>query len=131
MTATKTATKPAQKPVSKKKLPADLGPRMPGAPMFDVPAKAATPKPDAHAAAMPVADGFSVQALATELKLTAVDLRKALRGINAKKPGTRWVWAKRSDIDSIVPKLREWLGLDAKTKAEKATTKLLKKSAAK
>lgn len=75
----------------------------------------------APAALAPATDaGFSVQQLAKEIKQDPYDVRKALRAIEAKKPGTRWVWAKKESAMALVPKLLEQLGVESAKKAAKA-----------
>lgn len=85
------------------------------------PEAAKTAPVPAPAALSPATDaGFSVQQLAKEIKQDPYDVRKALRAIEAKKPGTRWVWTKKESAMVLVPKLREWLGLEESKKAAKA-----------
>lgn len=74
------------------------------------------------AAPAQVVDGYTATQLAEELGMDSVTLRKGLRAIEAKKPGGRWVWPKKSDADlaEIRKQLKEW---NSKPKAEKPAKK--------
>lgn len=60
---------------------------------------------------------YSAKDLAKELGMNGGALRKALRSINAKKPGKQWVWPKKSD--PALEKIRKELKADSKPAAKK------------
>ena len=80
-----------------------------------------TSKDQANAA--PV-DGYTASQLAEELGIDSVTLRKGLRAVEAKKPGGRWVWPKKTDADlaEIRKQLKDWLA-EPKAKKDAAPAK--------
>lgn len=75
---------------------------------------------------------YTAAMMAEELKVTPAELRKALRGSGAKKPGGGWNWDSKKDAAAVTKQVRDHLA-NAKTSAKpaKAATKVEKPAKAK
>lgn len=71
-------------------------------------AKKVSKKPKAEA--IPKGEGYTAAELADEFGCSPSDLRRALRTIDAKKPGPSWVWPKKTDagLKSIRSELKAY-----------------------
>lgn len=60
---------------------------------------------------VPRGEGYTAAQLSEELGIEPSDLRRALRAIKAEKPGSSWVWPKKTDADlkSIRGELKTYL----------------------
>ena len=55
------------------------------------------------------ADGYTAGDMAKEVGVTPAELRKALRGSKAKKPGASWTWASKSAAAETLSKVKAFL----------------------
>ena len=60
-------------------------------------------------------EGYTLAEFAKDLKIDPVEARKALRGLEAKKPeGGRWVWPNKAATESLGEKVKEWVETDGR-----------------
>lgn len=67
--------------------------------------KAAAAKPEKTKRA----EGFTAGDMAKEVGVTPAELRKALRGCKAKKPGASWTWDSKSAASETLSKVKAFL----------------------
>lgn len=72
-------------------------------------------------------EGYSARDLADSLGIVPGVLRKALRGIKAKKPGVSWIWGSKSQTKDLVPKIKAFLAEEKSSKPSKKGKKKVKK----
>lgn len=77
-------------------------------------------------------EGYTAENMATDLGTTSVQVRRALRDTEAKKPGNRWVWPNATAAKEVRAQVKEWIETDARAKSEAPAKKAkpAKKSAA-